>query len=631
MIKNKISAIVFFLSSGNPQVFYAFLISAVFVVLVRVLSPIQLYGDELIQLEPAYRLSQGLGLTSNYYASFNPALNQPLIPQFLTWFPPGFSLAVACLLTLKLSLASVLKIIFGLTTIIGWISWAIIGSSMLYKPIIVFSRKLHINIVIASILPIFNTPVWSGSDIFLWAGTALTVVLITYSSHNINTARNVNNNRKKLLILSGLVVGITYSFRYASIFLILVTFVILLQANFPRIKSFLKDFMLFLISFFSIFIPIFIYNKFFSNSGLAPYLLPNDSKSSFLDHLIKTLNDLPGILFMSNLYALSNYIFSLINSHKVISIILGVLCLSCIFCLPVIAIREKNIQAKIRSEGKLSSDFNDNFSDNNFNNSVSRINFTVPLSFLPICLLTLLITSALLIRGDYGSNFGFLREARYYMPAGASIIFFSYELLSFSFFSRFLKIIACSIIAIFISYNTIFYATKIFVSKDFSSLSRVVIGIDHVPNMGFPSNKVFYPIGRTQTMTESLLKKIKQLIIAEPQALFFAENHTSFTYENNPGSQNFRAIPEREFQSQWDQSYLTARTKTFWIVHVSCSQGKIENCARSDSLVNIVSALPNQTTVFEESGGAKVVFSELPSGFRFKDLLADKKAPSIHP
>lgn len=258
MTKAKISAFVFFLSNGNPRVFYAFLVSALFVVLIRVLSPIQLYGDELIQLEPAYRLSQGLGLTSNYYASFNPALNQPLVAQYLTWFPPGFSLAVAFLLTLKLSLASALKIIFGLTTIIGWVSWAIIGSSLLYRPFMLFSRKLYVNIVIASILPIFNTPVWSGSDIFLWAGTALTVVLITYFSNNINTASNANNNRKKLLILSGLVVGSTYSFRYAGIFLILVTFVILFQANFPRIKSFLKDFMLFLISFFSIFIPIFI-------------------------------------------------------------------------------------------------------------------------------------------------------------------------------------------------------------------------------------------------------------------------------------------------------------------------------------------------------------------------------------
>lgn len=323
---------------------------------------------------------------------------------------------------------------------------------------------------------------------------------------------------------------------------------------------------------------------------------------------------------MSNLYALSNYIFSLINSHKVISIALGVLCLSCIFYLPIIAIREKNIQAEIRNEGKLNCDFNDNFNDNNFNNSVSRINFTVPLSFLPICLITLLITSALLIRGDYGSNFGFLREARYYMPAGASIIFLSYEFLSFNSLSRFLKIIACSIIAIFISYNSIFYATKIFVSRDFSSLSRVVVGIDHIPNIRFPSNKVFYPIGREQTMSEDLLIKINQLLVAEPESLFFAENHTSFMYESNPGSQNFRPVPERQFKSQWDKAYLTELTKTFWIIDVTCSQGKTEDCSHSENLVSIVSRLPNQQTVFDEAGGAKIISSELPKGFRFKDL-----------
>lgn len=117
-MKQRLQAFIYLLSEGNLKVFGTIFITGLFVILARVLAPVQISSDLGLQLQAAHRLVQGLGLT--VALSLNFELNQPPNSEYLTHFPPALSLLVASLLFLKLPLATALKIIYGLTTVVGW-------------------------------------------------------------------------------------------------------------------------------------------------------------------------------------------------------------------------------------------------------------------------------------------------------------------------------------------------------------------------------------------------------------------------------------------------------------------------------------------------------------------------------
>ncbi|MEM6446233.1 MAG: hypothetical protein AAF704_06645, partial [Cyanobacteria bacterium P01_D01_bin.123] len=245
------------LGVGNRNVFGTILISTLFVVFFRSINNLDIYWDLSIQLESAYRLVQGHGLTNAFSSGFD--LNQPPISAYLTHFPPGLSILVAALLAGNIPLAIILKVVYGLISIFGWICWAIIASRCLLGKLNFTKRFLPLHLVIASILPILHTPYWGGTDIFLWAGVPVFTLLILRSC---STSQWLITT-----ILSGLVLGILLLFRYASGFLLIAAPLIIFQNNFPKLKLGVIQLVVFLLSFLASISPLAVYLKLVSKSG----------------------------------------------------------------------------------------------------------------------------------------------------------------------------------------------------------------------------------------------------------------------------------------------------------------------------------------------------------------------------
>ncbi|MDW8202407.1 MAG: hypothetical protein RML75_14535, partial [Cyanobacteriota bacterium SKYGB_h_bin112] len=96
-----------------------FLATSIVVAILRSLFPFTLNFDHAAQLESAYRLVQGLGLTSTVFAVHNPDISYSPIPQYLTWWPPGLSILSALYLALHLPLVPTMKLVNSLFTVVG--------------------------------------------------------------------------------------------------------------------------------------------------------------------------------------------------------------------------------------------------------------------------------------------------------------------------------------------------------------------------------------------------------------------------------------------------------------------------------------------------------------------------------
>ncbi len=263
---NRLKSMSSDLRKGNQKVFGVMILSAVYVTVIRLLGPLNVGWDQSIQLEAAYRLIQGLGLTNAFSPQAN--LNQSPISEYLTHHPPIFSLLAAAFLAAGISLPAVLKLIYSLTTIIGWAAWSLVSSRCLVEPIACSGRLFPVNLVIAVALPIFYTPSWSGTDIFLWAGIpAIALLLLPQDGEALLSHPKPRGPSAKArtriqfsgTILSGLVLGLLVSVRYFSIFLLLAALFMTIYAYGPKISVSLKRSLAIYLSSFLILIPTFLY------------------------------------------------------------------------------------------------------------------------------------------------------------------------------------------------------------------------------------------------------------------------------------------------------------------------------------------------------------------------------------
>src|SRR5689334_4917472 len=94
------------------------------ITVMRLFSAFEIGIDQAIQLEAAERFVRGLGLTSTYFGTHPLDLSQSTSAEYLTWFPPGFSVIVAIFLAIGVPLNASLRILYGSVTLIGWFGWA---------------------------------------------------------------------------------------------------------------------------------------------------------------------------------------------------------------------------------------------------------------------------------------------------------------------------------------------------------------------------------------------------------------------------------------------------------------------------------------------------------------------------
>lgn len=598
-IMRKLKALIYYLSQGNPKVFGLILISAFFVTLARLLAPVEMNWDESVQLEAAHRLVKGLGLTSTFFPPpYAPVqipsnINETPISQYLTWWPPGFSLLVASFLFLGIPLASSLKILYGVTTIIGWFGWAIIGSHSLAKPIqfgnIIFPAQL----CIATLLPIFYTPAWSGTDLFLWAGVGF-IILFLFNS--------AAKNEVKYVFFAGLLFGFLVNVRYSTLFIAIVAFFILFQVNFPQVKAFTKNYSIFLASSLFFLFPLGIYNKFAGsnkptvslyNSSTSSSAVPGlpefvnfkggfsslfEAVSSILNSSL-TISQLSGISTQPVLIRFTKPLIESFESHLASHTALyGTIWLLLVFCLPVLVFtrnKKNDIEEK-------------------------KINISLSLSLVPLSLLILLVASS------FAQDYDFVGTPRYYVPIflPALFIFYEFATLQMRKSYQFIKIAFSVFIIIFLIYNLLYRPILIAKGRQLY-FGQSILGsyLSYKADYRYPSNKVI-------TLYDETSSALRQIQKDNPEALFFVQDYVFYVYDGHEG---FRTLPISEF---WNRAYVDKAVKIFWVVsRRSCPEICPDHISKP---IDRLSSQPGLQTIYTSPHEkAKILVSDLPSGYKF--------------
>ena len=577
---------IFRLTGGNKTVFGIMLISAAYVIVARLLGPMRMTWDLSIQLEASYRFVEGLGLTNAFSSQFD--LNQPPIAEYLTHFPPGLSLLVAPFLQLKIPLATTLKFIYSLTTAVGWLGWSVIGSYCLSTPSKIGSKLLPINLFIAAILPLFYTPSWTeqGTDIFLWAGIPVVILLLLNSwarfPWSITTAA------------AGLVLSLLLTLRYASGFLLLAGILIIFYSNWPDLKSMARRTVIFSVSSLVFVVPMMLYIRTVSGNSTAAVsnndvlhthggrYLETNSFEWLLDSVEKIFSSLSNLYFLTGINSRQlNFIKSF---PSVFNNVLGLF-----LCILIILLSWKLIKGRKNQEYFFGGDL--------------VISLSLSLSSF------LLFSIALVFVLSYSP---FIIE-RYYLPVIIGFIFLMYALSTTISGDQVFRGLSKLFIAVFLLYNLskpVYHA----LFGEMSDLMIDVLAISRISEFQYPSNEILFV---HQESLDFLVAASNQ----EPNALFFVQSYPMYMgYLNFPNPLNFRRISDESF---WENAYLSEPTTIFWVTNedecpvICASLGNFNSDDPEDSIQDLVS-LPNLKTVFASpQEEVKVMVSTLPAGYRF--------------
>lgn len=596
---NKIKAFIYYFSQGNPKVFGLMIISAFFVTVTRLLAPVEMNWDESVQLEAAHRLVKGLGLTSTFFPPpYAPIqipsnINQSPIPQALTWWPPGFSLLVAALLFLGIPLASSLKILYSVTTLTGWFGWAILGSHCLSKPIQLGARLFPAQLFIAAILPVFYTPAWWGTDLFLWAGIPF-IVLFLFNSGT--------KNKVKYVFFAGLVFGLLVNVRYSSLFIAIVSFFILFQVNLLKLTAFIKNYCFFISSSLFFIFPLAIYNKFagsnkptvslYNNAtgsstvpGLPEFVNFKGSFSSFFDAISSILNSsltisqLSGISTQPVLIRFTKPFIESFESHlNSQATLYGSIWLLLVFLLPILVFT-RNKKSDIKEKKR---------------------DISLSVSMIPLSLLILLIASS------FAQDYDFVGTPRYYIPVFLPALFIFYELATLPMrkIYQLIKIGFSIFIIIFLIYNLLYRPLLIVKGKQVY-FGQSILGsyLSYKPDYQYPSNKVI-------TLYDETSSVVRQFQKDNPEALFFIQDYVFYVYDGHEG---FRTLPVSDF---WNRAYVDKAVKIFWVISRRSCPGICPDHVSKP--IDKLSSLPGIQTVYTSPREkAKILVSDLPKAYKF--------------
>lgn len=578
---------------GNQRVFRLIFLLAIFVTACRLLGPVRIQWDQNIQLDAAFRLVQGLGLTNAFSSQFE--INEPPISELLIHFPPGYSLLVSLFLSLGIPLVFSLKSIYGLTTLIGWFFWAIIASHCLNKPLRFGRIVFPAHLLIAFAFPVFYTPRWEGTDIFLWAGIPVIILLLLRKFENFSTLL--------LTLIASLSIGFLVSIRYASIFLFPAALLILFYIDYPRFKSILLRCIVFSLPYVLITaLPIFylsVLRADFEASMVTDLLMTHGARylsGDFLELVGKAVDGFP------HLYALTGIGIGETKDYfelfPFLSLIFGLtlLLFMCVLFIEIYKFRRK--QETISSNLLLLS--ND-----------------VPISLSCVLIAFIIFSTALTFVVSYNP----LTIHRYYLPVEPCLVLIAYKYASSIESNRIVKYLTSGIIVLFLLFN--FFVRPVYAFlDDTKSLTNLVMTeyftISEHRNLSFPSNKVLYDDTFDNERSIDYLIKNKA---DNPNSLYLV--HAYPRYLNHPGIRDnieIRRIPDSSF---WEKAYTNKPTKIFWVIDTNrcnaiCASPGNFNSDDPEDLIPELRLLPNLETVFfDAEEGTRIFMSELPTGFKF--------------
>jgi hypothetical protein len=557
--------------SDTLKVLSIFLISAFAVTTARVLAPFEVGKDQSVQLETAHRLAGGMGLTTTNQAnppSFD--LSERPKPGYLVQWPPGLSLLVAGFLIAGLPLLASLKIIYAAATLAGWLGWALIASRLMSTPITSFGRVLNVHFVLAATAPVFTTPLWNGTDVFLWAGTPLLVLLLVRTS----------TNRASYVAITGagVLVGLLCFMRYASAFLALAAVLILIQISYPRLRLLLGHLLAFLLPSLIVVVAIAVYLQVSAHnaSGLPAQLTSTSRLVVHMPARVKAI--IHGSPVTSNLIFGApwlNQAVSRINSTPV-SYAVGLVCLLVIFSFPLILLRSRGSGVQ-----------------------KPKNDLALSLSFLPLSLTIFMILMRLL------SDSALFRIKRYYEPLILCSILICYEIASRRRAPRFIRVSSIGIVALFLGYTLLFNSTLLLVPEKRGQTVQTVLGFTPAqsPYRHSTSQDIGYPSWRLYSWKESSRLKVKQLYEAYPEALFVAQEYPLYIYDMlHGGPTPGLNLIDYQGSTFLRKARVGKAVKVFWVM----GSGTKVDFVR-DARIKIIHSDPiEQTTIYE---------SDFPAGY----------------
>jgi hypothetical protein len=231
------------------------LCSAAVVTLTRFFNAADL-GELPIQIQAGQHLLAGKGLTV-YSSPGEDDLAQPAKLLTLAHYPAGYSLYAAGLLAMGVSLGTLVKLYFAVTTMLGWWGWANLASHFFADGLRRNRGWIVAAYIIAACTPLLYTLLWKGTDTLLWAAIPWALCWITRESDQSTLGKRWFD------WLAGLVCGLCFLVRYAAIFLVIYAAGVIFVQSLSRPKTMARRLGVFTAGLFPCVIPQ-IYLTFFS-------------------------------------------------------------------------------------------------------------------------------------------------------------------------------------------------------------------------------------------------------------------------------------------------------------------------------------------------------------------------------
>jgi len=239
-----------------------FALGAITLLIDRYKTPSTVTYDMGIQLNAAENYLATGELRTDHFATQGPDLCIPGESPILTWFPPGFSVAIASIRKAGLSLANALKVYDLVVLLLGLIGWGAILAQII--------RSANVNprpftpflSLWAFCLPLVLSPWAGGTDSFLWASSAWCILILV---------RLVSRDQWILApTCCAFIIALASAFRYASLYLVALVAAGLLLCTHRGVWAAIRPGVVFSAGLILFMVPLYLYNATAQQGSAAP-------------------------------------------------------------------------------------------------------------------------------------------------------------------------------------------------------------------------------------------------------------------------------------------------------------------------------------------------------------------------
>lgn len=552
-----------------------FLISTLLLVWGRLNTQQFVMWDTGVQMNSAAYFLNGQGLLNDYFAIPDPDISRLPQPTVLTWFPPTFSIVVAKLRSWGFSSGTALRILYTVAALIGWAGWGCIFLRMVSKHPNHNVLLLPVYVLLAFLLPLAFTPWPTGTDIFLWAGTAW-VILLSYR------ALTLQERPLAMLCGIGVIIGVLCSVRWASAFLGIYVFLSIAQESFLRRKLLWKELIALCVGFAMPMTPLMLFMFQSNANGSESVVQASHTFAEVLDALKRTLMGLPktGVLLsFPQFETLREYL----QPYPSLLCLLGLAVPALFVVIYCYLLKQARRRVGVDSPA---------------------LWHALALCLVSLSLITFLsVSTACMIQKSYG----FVSDGRYYLPAYLAGVFLLCYLSNAPSVGRLLKIGAIGLLAWFTFYHSFVRNIAAGEQPYYSTLHKSQFEF-LAPRYWYGRFHEFFAYNQPAISClygQDAAPEVAAIAKAYPEAVIFCEFQPYYIFENaNPA---MRSIPELAY---WQNAYTSKPLTVFWVLVDSATDVRTTRSRKKVPNIPL-----NQ--VYKKLGWSTIYKTDLPADYRF--------------